>query len=239
MQNGYFSIPEEVRVHLSPISIMSRTKHRPHNAIGILGGTFDPVHNGHLRFALEVRDILALSSIRLIPLRKPLHRASPQARHDARLRMLVAAVQNEESLVVDDQELRRNGPSYTVDTLDTLRQRFPSHSLCLILGMDSFCLLNTWSRWHQLLTLAHIVIAERPGAFLPKDGEVARLLAERQTNNPALLSEELAGRILLCKVPQLDISATRIRAMMARGASIRYLVPDAVFEIITNDRLYV
>jgi len=153
--------------------------------------------------------------------------------------MLMAAVQNEAGLIVDDQELRRNGLSYTVDTLDALRQRFPRSSLCLILGTDAFCQLNTWSRWRQILTLAHIIVAQRPGTLLPKAGEVAHLLAERQTNDPAFLREEPAGRIFVHPVPQLDISATRIRVLAAHGASIRYLVPDAVLEIITHEQLYV
>nr|VFK53339.1 MAG: nicotinate-nucleotide adenylyltransferase [Candidatus Kentron sp. TUN]VFK61961.1 MAG: nicotinate-nucleotide adenylyltransferase [Candidatus Kentron sp. TUN]VFK69676.1 MAG: nicotinate-nucleotide adenylyltransferase [Candidatus Kentron sp. TUN] len=208
-------------------------------SIGILGGTFDPIHNGHLRFAVEVRDKLCLSSVRLIPLGKPSHRAPPQATDKIRLQMLAAAVRNEPGLIVDDQELRRDGLSYTVDTLDALRQRFPHSSLCLILGMDAFCQLDTWSRWHRILELAHIIVAQRPGTLLPKAGKVAHLLADRETNNPACLQDEPAGRIAIHPVPQLDISATRIRTLTARGASIRYLVPDAVLEIITHEQLYV
>nr|VFK25253.1 MAG: nicotinate-nucleotide adenylyltransferase [Candidatus Kentron sp. MB]VFK31511.1 MAG: nicotinate-nucleotide adenylyltransferase [Candidatus Kentron sp. MB]VFK75544.1 MAG: nicotinate-nucleotide adenylyltransferase [Candidatus Kentron sp. MB] len=207
-------------------------------SIGILGGTFDPIHNGHLRFALEVLDGLSLSSICLIPLGRPPHRTPPRASDDVRLRMLMAAVREEPGLVVDDQELRRNGLSYTVDTLDALRQRFPHRSLCLILGADAFCQLHTWSRWRRILTLAHIVVAQRPGALLPKTGEAAHLLANRQTKDPARLREEPAGRIFVHAVPLLDISATRIRALAARGVSIRYLVPDTVLEIIIQEQLY-
>nr|VFK14653.1 MAG: nicotinate-nucleotide adenylyltransferase [Candidatus Kentron sp. LFY] len=208
-------------------------------SIGILGGTFDPVHNGHLRFAVEIRDELSLSKVRLIPLGKPPHRMSPRTEDKVRLRMLEAAVQNEPGLIVDDQELRRDGVSYTVDTLDALRQRFPHSALCLILGTDAFCQLNTWSRWHRILALAHIIVAQRPGTRLPGEGQLAHLLASRQSHDSACLRHEPVGRILVHPVPQLDISATRIRALIARGASIRYLVPDAVLEIITHEQLYV
>nr|VFJ42349.1 MAG: nicotinate-nucleotide adenylyltransferase [Candidatus Kentron sp. FW] len=208
-------------------------------SIGILGGTFDPVHNGHLRLALEVRDGLSLSSVRLIPLGRPPHRVPPLAAEEIRRRMLTAAVRNEPGLIVDDQELRRDGLSYTVDTLEALRQRFPDGSLCLILGTDAFCQLHTWNRWHRVLALAHITVAQRPGALLPEAGEIARLLANRQTHDPTCLGREPAGRIFVHPVPQLDISATCIRALVTRGASIRYLVPDAVLEIITNEQLYV
>nr|VFK04566.1 MAG: nicotinate-nucleotide adenylyltransferase [Candidatus Kentron sp. H]VFK04790.1 MAG: nicotinate-nucleotide adenylyltransferase [Candidatus Kentron sp. H]VFK07771.1 MAG: nicotinate-nucleotide adenylyltransferase [Candidatus Kentron sp. H] len=207
--------------------------------IGILGGTFDPVHNGHLRFALEVRHQLSLSSVRLIPLRKPPHRTSPQAADEIRLRMLMAAVRDEEGLIVDDQELRRNGISYTVDTLNVLQQRFPEHSLCLILGMDAFCQLTTWNQWRRILELAHIAVAQRPGTSLPMEGEIVHLLAKRKTSDPARLCEEPAGHIMVLPVPQLDISATRIRAQVTHSASIRYLVPDSVLEIITHEQLYV
>nr|VFK36702.1 MAG: nicotinate-nucleotide adenylyltransferase [Candidatus Kentron sp. SD]VFK40245.1 MAG: nicotinate-nucleotide adenylyltransferase [Candidatus Kentron sp. SD] len=210
----------------------------PRESIGILGGTFDPVHNGHMRFALEIRDKLSLSNIRLIPLGRPPHRTPPQTTDRIRLRMLEAATRNEPGLVVDDQELRRDGLSYTVDTLDALRQRFSHCALCLILGADAFCQLNTWNQWHRILALAHIIVAQRPGILLPKAGEIAHLLSNRQIHDPIYLHEEPAGRILVHPVPLLDISATRIRALAARGASIRYLVPDAVLEIITHERLY-
>ncbi|VFM95027.1 MAG: nicotinate-nucleotide adenylyltransferase [Candidatus Kentron sp. G] len=211
----------------------------PDDPIGILGGTFDPVHHGHLRFALEVRERLSLSSVRLIPVRTPPHRAPPRATDEIRLRMLMAAVRDEEELVVDDRELRRSGLSYTVDTLDGLHQCFPASPLCLILGMDAFCRLTTWNRWPRILELAHIAIARRPGASLPMEGEIAHLLASRKTNDPLHLREEPAGRVIMLPVPQLDISATHLRARVVRGASIRYLVPDAVLEIITHERLYV
>ncbi|MBT8420415.1 MAG: nicotinate-nucleotide adenylyltransferase [Gammaproteobacteria bacterium] len=207
--------------------------------IGILGGTFDPVHNAHLRFALEVRDRLSLSGVRLIPVRAPPHRASPQAGEQTRLRMLTAAVGNEKGLVVDDQELRRGGLSYTVDTLDALRQRLSGQSLCLILGMDAFSRLTTWHQWRRILELAHIAIASRPGTSLPTNGEISHLLARRETNDPNCLHKESAGRIIVVPVPQLDISATRIRARVAESASIRYLVPDSVLEIIRHEQLYV
>ena len=207
-------------------------------AIGVLGGTFDPIHHGHLRLALEMRTQLCLSAVRLIPAREPPHREKPRVSADARLRMLEAAIQNAPELLIDDQEIRRDGPSYTVDTLEALQLRFPGNSLCLILGTDAFAGLDRWHRWVEIMQVAHIAVARRPGTSLPDSGELADLVAARAADSPACLRQERAGRILVRNIPSLDISATRIRALVSRGESVRYLVPDAVHEMITNDRLY-
>lgn len=206
--------------------------------IGILGGTFDPVHCGHLRLALEMREQLFLESVRLIPAAHPPHREPPQASSETRLRMLAAAVKGVAGLCVDARELARGGRSYTVDTLRSLRQSFPEHALCLILGMDAFSGLDRWHRWRELLELAHIAVARRPGASLPSDGEVAALLAKCLAADPQHLGERSAGYLVLRDIPALNISATRVRTLLAQGQSARCLVPDSVLEIITNDRIY-
>nr|VFJ63218.1 MAG: nicotinate-nucleotide adenylyltransferase [Candidatus Kentron sp. DK]VFJ64329.1 MAG: nicotinate-nucleotide adenylyltransferase [Candidatus Kentron sp. DK] len=210
-----------------------------YDPIGILGGTFDPVHHGHLRLALEARERLELSHVRLIPVGMPPHRLPPRADGRMRLRMLEAAVRGEAGLVADERELRQGGVSYTVETLEALRRRFSGGAFCLILGMDAFCCLDSWHRWERLLALAHIVVARRPGAALPAQGVVAHLLAERETEDPADLRQEPAGRIIGLCVPQLEISSTDVRARATCGASIRYLVPDPVLEIIAHEQLYV
>ncbi|MEQ6343014.1 MAG: nicotinate-nucleotide adenylyltransferase [Gammaproteobacteria bacterium] len=206
--------------------------------IGIFGGTFDPIHIGHLRPVLEVLQDLALDEVRLIPCHVPPHRPAPVASTMQRLAMLEAAIQGESGLRVDDRELRRTGPSYTVDTLTSLRAELGSAPLCLLLGMDAFTGLNTWHRWRELIQLAHLIVMRRPGSLPPAQGEVAALLAERCTDNTALLHSCPAGHILLKEVTQLDISATRIRTLAKEGKSARYLLPDGVWDMIKKERIY-
>lgn len=206
--------------------------------IGILGGTFDPVHCGHLRLALEMRDALALDSVRLMPAPNPRLRDAPRADAAQRLALLEAAVEDEPGLAVDARELDREGPTYTVETLESLRREFPDEALVFILGMDSFARLDRWHRWRELTGLAHLAVARRPGGVLPGEGPVADLLARCRWEDTATLAETPAGRIAICEPPMLDISATRIRSLVARGRSIRFLVPDKVIELIDRTGCY-
>jgi nicotinate-nucleotide adenylyltransferase len=206
--------------------------------IGILGGTFDPVHCGHLRLAVEMQEQLGLDTVRLIPAGTPPHRAPPSACAKARLHMLEAAVKGTAELCVDAREFERDDKSYMVDTLRSLQQSFPEHALCLILGMDAFCGLESWYQWQRLLQLAHLGVADRPGTQLPKEGQVASLLAGARIDDPADLRRHKAGGVVLRNIPAIDISASQIRALIARGRSARYLVPDSVFDIIMTDGIY-
>jgi nicotinate-nucleotide adenylyltransferase len=210
--------------------------------IGILGGSFDPVHNGHLRLAVEVMEALDFDSVRLVPLSLPNAEKSPVASGAQRLAMLKAAVADEPRLIPDDRELRRGGISYTVETLQSLREEQPNQPLCLILGMDAFRRIGTWHQWQRLRTLAHIVIAARPGAVpgaVPGDDEVlpAEFISAR-TQNPDILRQHPAGSVLEQTIQQLEISSTEIRARVRASRSIRYLLPDAVMAIIKEQKLY-
>ncbi len=206
--------------------------------IGILGGTFDPVHHGHLRLAVEMLEGLKLDEVRLVPARQPPHRRVPSASAEDRRAMLEAALVNTAGLRLDARELTREGPSYTVDTLASLRRDFPGLSICLILGMDAFRELDTWHRWEAVLGLAHIGVAQRPGSRRPDSGPVATLLRERHTDDPAVLGEACCGRIIVRETPLLDISATRIRRLLAAGRNPRFLLPDAVLDVIHQRGLY-
>lgn len=203
--------------------------------LGILGGTFDPVHNGHLRLAIEMRDALGLSAVKLMPARYPPLREAPGMEAEHRLRLLEAAIEGETGLEVDDRELQREGFSYTVDTLRSLRQDEGDRPLCLVVGMDTFSRLYQWHQWEALPELAHVAVAERPGATLPTRGAVADLVSSRRIDDPALLRERSAGCIIVQQIPSLDISATRIRALLEAGQSIRYLVPDRVNQLLKKE----
>jgi len=206
--------------------------------IGILGGTFDPVHFGHLRTALELHQALELAEVRLIPCYQPVHRKLPVASPKDRLAMVRCAIEGETALVVDDCEIQRKGPSYTIDTLETLRKQLPSTPLCLIMGIDALLGFPSWNRWEDILTLAHLVIAHRPQYQLPQTGVVANLLKQRLKNNPLALQETLAGNILLHPVTPLEISATDIRKQIASGRCPRFLLPDSVYRYIQQHGVY-
>lgn len=207
-------------------------------AIGILGGTFDPIHFGHLRAALELLERLQLAGVRFIPCREPPHRQTPSCVADLRLDMLRAAVVGEPRFQIDERELRRTGPSYTVDTLASLREEFPARSLCLLLGMDAFLGLPGWHRWTELLDYAHVVVAHRPGWVAPHAGPLGQLLDRHRADRASSVHESPSGRILVTPVTQLEISATNLRDTLARGGDPRYLVPDGVREIIMRSGCY-
>jgi nicotinate-nucleotide adenylyltransferase len=206
--------------------------------VGILGGTFDPIHHGHLRLALELYEALDLKQVRLIPLATPPHRLVPFAPARLRLAMLEAAIGNEPALLADDRELRRQGPSYTVDTLSDLRRELGDIPVCLLLGMDAFVALHTWHRWQQLIELTHIVVASRSEAHLAVTGAVMDLFESHKTTDLRDLQRIPAGRIVLQPIPLLDISASRIRALIARGRNPHYLLPEPVIALINQHNLY-
>lgn len=208
--------------------------------IGILGGTFDPIHFGHLRPALDVAEILKLDEVRFIPCGQPPHREQPVASALQRLSMLRAAVSSHPKLKVDDRELSRQGPSYMVDTLASLKKDFPEKNLCLILGWDAFIHLESWHQWERLLELANIAVTHRPGwsvEQIGKHSELAKLIDER-TVAAEKLSSKAAGFITFIAVTQLDISSTQIRQQLQQGNSVSYLLPDKVEQLIINQHIY-
>lgn len=211
----------------------------PRPAIGLFGGTFDPVHNGHLRVALDAREGLGLAEVHLLPARQNPLRDTPGATAVQRRDLLAAAVDGEPGLRVDARELDRPGPSYSVDTLAGLRAEFgPGQPLALLVGADAFTGLVSWHRWRELFDLAHLVVLQRPGHEAVQDAELAAETAARRTDAVAELHTTPAGRVLFWRVTQLEISSTDIRARVAAGRSIRYLVPDAVNEAIQRLGLY-
>jgi nicotinate-nucleotide adenylyltransferase len=208
------------------------------NPIGIFGGTFDPIHFGHLRTAFELLQALRLSEMRFMPAGNPPHRETTVATAEQRLAMVTAATQGQAGFVVDDREIRREGLSYSVDTMRTLRTDFPDRPLCLIVGMDAFLGLPKWHQWRELLELAHLVVAHRPGWRAPSMGPLGELLVDRGTGRIGDLHEARAGCIYIHAVTQLEISSTEVRKLIAAGRDPRYLMPDAVRAIIEETGCY-
>lgn len=206
--------------------------------IGILGGTFDPVHFGHLRPALDIHEALALDELRLVPCRVPPHRPLPVASTGQRLAMLRAAVQNYPEFTIDERELDRAGPSYTLDTLVSFRQELGATGLCLLIGMDAFSGLMSWHRWHELIDFCHMVVMTRPGTDVPATGELADFIGIHQVSDAARLATHAAGCVLFQPVTRLEISGTRIRKLLAAGRNAGFLMPEAVIEIIQREGLY-
>jgi nicotinate-nucleotide adenylyltransferase len=206
--------------------------------IGIFGGTFDPIHFGHLRTAFELLQALRLSEMRFMPAGTPPHRDITVATAEQRLAMVQAATQGQPGFVVDDREVRREGLSYSVDTMRTLRADFPQCSLCLIVGMDAFLGLPKWHQWRELLDLAHLVVAHRPGWRAPSMGPLGELLVDRGTGRIGDLHESKAGCIYIHAVTQLEISSTEVRKLIGAGRDPRYLMPDAVRAIIEQTGCY-
>jgi len=206
--------------------------------IGMLGGTFDPVHIGHLRSALEVAENYALDQLLLIPNAQPPHRNAPQVSAQQRLEMVQLAVAGVDLLSVDDRELRRDKPSWSIDTLLSLRAELDAQDqLLLILGWDAFCGLPSWHRWEELLEHCHILVLQRPDADIEAPQVLRDLVAAKSVNDPQTLLGP-SGQIAFVWQTPLAISATQIRHLLATQRCVRYLVPDTVFQYIYTHQLY-
>ncbi|MHB8447543.1 MAG: nicotinate-nucleotide adenylyltransferase [Rudaea sp.] len=196
--------------------------------MAILGGTFDPVHNGHLRAALEASEALGVP-VRLLPAHVPPHRPAPVASPAQRVAMLRAALAGQDRVQLDTRELDRAEPSFTFDTLHQMRAEFGAYlPLILLLGADAFAGLPTWHRWRGLFDLAHLAVLTRPGHSGSLPAELAAAVAARRTESAGALHASAAGKVFDLPVTPLEISASCIRAMLACGRDPRWLVPDAL-----------
>lgn len=205
----------------------------------LFGGTFDPIHHGHLRMALDLAEQVEGSRVCLMPCQIPPHREQPGASADQRLEMLHLALDAEVSLGVEERELRRPGPSYTTDTLQAIRREVgPDQPLAVAMGSDSFATLASWHRWQTIPSLAHIIVIDRPGFSLPASGEIPRLLEQRGVDSPTSLLERPGGMIWRVSLTYLDISASDIRERILAGRSPRFLLPDTVWVYIQQKGLY-
>lgn len=203
--------------------------------IGIFGGTFDPVHYGHLRPAREVMSTLSLQKLFLVPASTPPHRQPPVVDAAQRLQMTQLAVTEFPELTVDDGEIQRGGTSYTVDTLQTYRQLYPQTPMCLLVGSDVFASLETWHQWQRIPELAHLVVMQRPHH---KADAIPQWSEDRVTQEISELSTTLAGKVYRCAVTLQDISATAVRQAIGRHADVAHMVPAPVLQYIQQHHLY-
>ncbi len=202
--------------------------------IGINGGTFDPIHYGHLRPALEVQLKLGLDQVRFVPCYQPVHRGQPSVSAEQRCEMIERAIAGQPTFCLDTIEIDRGGPSYMVDTLAELKQRYVDAGLVLIMGTDAFANFHTWHNWQEILRLANVAVTHRPGEALPLYSEAGQILRAHHVKQFTQLCEQIVD----VQVTQLDLSATALRNYLQQGQSVDYLMPPAVIEYIQQNHLY-
>jgi len=215
--------------------------------IGILGGTFDPIHFGHLRPVLDVVEKLNIEKCHFIPCSIPHHRALPTASSAQRLDMVTAAIKNEPRFYLDPREIERDGTSYTIDTLESIDKEITNNeTICLIVGIDAFVTFDQWHRWQDILKICHVVVTHRPRWNVEKIFERNKIstalddvIANHRVKNKSELDSCRYGKIIFQSVTQLDISSTNIRVLLADNKSVDYLLPDDVINIIKNQNIYV
>jgi nicotinate-nucleotide adenylyltransferase len=197
--------------------------------LAIFGGTFDPVHLGHLSVAWEASELLD-AEVRLMPASVTPHRPPPSATAQQRVAMLHAALQGQSRLTLDTRELERSGPSYTIDTLIELRAEQGRRPLVLLIGADAFAGLSSWHRWRELFEVAHIGVLSRPGVPAVLPDELLQMTVGRHVDDAVALRDVPAGKLIGLAVTPLEISATRIRELLAVGRDPRYLLPAGLFD---------
>jgi len=206
--------------------------------IGILGGTFDPIHLGHLSLAEEVYKQIDLQEIRFVPCYQSPLKGKPVASGEQRSEMIKLAIKDHAGFSVDNRELQRKRISYTVDTFKSLRREIEDVPLCLIMSMDAFSEFNLWYKWREIVQLAHLVVANRPDSKAITSDEIKKLLNERQVSVTDRLNVESGGRIFLISIPANPISATEIRSLIKSGESAQHLLPKEVWEYICKNKIY-
>lgn len=197
--------------------------------LAIFGGTFDPVHIGHLSVAWEASELLD-ADVHLMPASVPPHRPSPTASADQRVAMLHAALVGQSRLGIDTRELNRSGPSYTIDTLIELREEQGGRPLVLLIGADAFAGLPSWDRWLEIFDIAHIGVLSRPGIDVSFPEPLVQAVNGRRVESVADLHGQPAGKVIELAVTPLEISATHIRELLAAGRDPRYLLPAGLFD---------
>lgn len=209
------------------------------SGLAILGGTFDPVHFGHLQSAIAVKELLAVRQVKLVPSFIPPHKGLPHSTSNERLSMLRIATHDNSGVVVDDREISRQGVSYTVDTLASFRQEIGENvSLYFILGIDSFCTLNEWVGWQELTGIAHLIVLARPFSLPQISSEIRAWESKKLVGNVNCMRGKPSGGVCHVELVQVDISATEIREMIGSGIRPTGKMPESVIDYAFEHELY-
>lgn len=206
--------------------------------IGILGGTFDPFHKGHLHVAIQLLSKFPFKQIRILPCFEPVHRVQPVAKAEQRLEMCKLGVENQEKLIVDEREIKRQGPSYMIDTLKSLREEFPTEPLLLIIGMDSFAGFTSWKNWEKIPEFAHLLIVNRPNVTLSSNKKLTSFTTSRLTTNIEDLKKQPNGLIYVAEIPPSPVSATTLRERASNKEDISDFVTSEVLQYILTHHIY-
>jgi nicotinate-nucleotide adenylyltransferase len=220
---------------------MGKLEHKLTNMqlVGLLGGTFNPIHHGHLRLAQELADGLQLSEVRFIPSANPPHKTKPTVSAQQRAEMVKLAIEDNALFKLDTRELERSGASYTIDTLSALYKELNDTALCLMMGSDAFLKFDTWHRWQELTDYCHIVLVQRPNhQQVGLNQNLQNLMQDHYTENITELSKTRAGLITMQQIPALDISSSQIREMVSQHRNPMYLCPKSVIDYIQHNGLY-
>jgi nicotinate-nucleotide adenylyltransferase len=208
-------------------------------SVAIMGGTFDPIHNGHLRIAVDIVDRFHFTELRLVPCFIPVHKSHPSITAKQRLEMVSLAVKQHPDLLVDDREIKRTGRSYSIDTLIELRQELgPDACITMVMGMDSFISLPSWHKWQSILNYAHILVVSRPGWHPEFTLDLQDLIEKSRAKTAAELQSAPAGKIHMEALTELGISSSMIRTLCEQNKSIAYLLPESVHAYIDQHTLY-
>ncbi|WP_158968399.1 nicotinate-nucleotide adenylyltransferase [Paraglaciecola sp. L3A3] len=212
--------------------------------LGIFGGTFDPIHKGHIYPVLEAANITEINKIAMIPCYIPSHKSAACVSSEHRLKMIELICDEHPILYPDARDINRGVATYSVETLSELRAEFPTRPLCFFIGSDSLQTLLTWHKWQQILSLCHFVVCTRQETTtcssenMPQDQALQDLLQQRQTNNPVDLHNNLAGHIFLANTQPLTMSSTLLRKQLEAGKSVEELIPSSILTYIHQHKLY-
>jgi nicotinate-nucleotide adenylyltransferase len=206
--------------------------------LGIFGGTFDPIHHGHLALATNVLDHTPIDTLLLMPCYQPVHKKAPQASAKDRCAMIQLAIKDKPRLKLECCEIDRAEPSYMIDSLPALAKKYPNATLTLILGMDSFNQINHWKNWQQLSDMCHIMVVQRPGHTLTTDKKLLAWIEQKRCDNLALMQHTSHGHLTFHTMPPVDISATWIRHCLHNNEDSSFLLPKSIFDYIHDHHLY-
>jgi nicotinate-nucleotide adenylyltransferase len=208
-------------------------------SVALFGGTFNPVHFGHLRIATELAELLQVDSIRMMPCAFPPHRGEPEVSGEQRLEMLQLAIGRETTLHTEDIELQRPAPSYSIDTVRLIREQIGGQTpLFLCIGMDALNSLDSWHDWQRISQYCHIIVSSRPSFSIPQTGYLADWITLHRCDDLTTLKQSAQGKIYFCELTMLAISSTSIRNKVSNGENICYLTPESVVDYIQHHHLY-